>query len=106
MSSPLLRHPAQVEEQRLVQPGEGLLHQRRAAGLVGGRPPQRQLGGLVQPQLKNLPPAGRVVGVVAEFDLQLSHCQALALLQHGEIKVQTLLQAQQRLGLPAMNEVA
>ena len=39
LRSPTLRHPAQVEEKRLVQLGEGLLHQQLSAVLVGGHPP-------------------------------------------------------------------
>lgn len=106
MSRPVLCHIAQVEEQRLVQAGEGLLHQQLAASLQGWRPPQWHLAAEVQPQLKALPPAGAVVRVVAELELQLSHRQALTLLQHREVKVQTLLQTQQRMGLCAVNEVA
>lgn len=106
MSCPVLCHVAQVEEQRLVQAGKGLLQQQLAASLQGRRPPQRHWAAAVQPQLEAPPPAGAVVRIVAEFDLQLSHGQALILLQHREVKVQTLLQTQQRMGLRAMNEAA
>lgn len=106
MRSPVLRHPAQVKDKRLVELHKGPFHQQLLAALRGRCPLQSQPGAAVEPQLQALPLAGARVGVVAEFDLQLSHGQALVLLQHGEVKVQALPQAQQPGGLPVVNEVA